>query len=82
MPVMLHSTNSLADLHAGAAATALRSLYPPSKAHKQGMLPVSPLHTLRYEVHGNPSGQPVLCVHGGPGAGAYANHACVFASSH
>ena len=62
---------------AGAVTAAMRGLHPASKAHKRGMLPVSPLHTLAFEVHGNPQGQPVLCVHGGPGAGAYANHACV-----
>lgn len=61
----------------GVVVAALRGLYPPSKAHQRGMLPVSPLHTLVFEVHGNPKGQPVLCVHGGPGGGAYANHACV-----
>lgn len=43
---------------------------------------MSSLHTLAYEVYGDPNGQPVLCVHGGPGAGAYANHARFFDSSH
>lgn len=60
---------------AGATGAALRQLHPASKAHKRGTLRVSHLHTLAYEVHGNPAGQPVLCVHGGPGAGAWANHA-------
>ncbi len=65
----------------GCAVTcSLRTLHPVTKAHQSGKLSVSPLHTLAYEVHGNPSGQPVLCVHGGPGAGAYANHACAPAS--
>lgn len=59
----------------GTAAAALRQLHPASKAHERAMLRVSKKHTLAYEVHGNPSGQPVLCVHGGPGAGAYASHA-------
>ena len=54
---------------------ALRTLYGKSQAHQSSKLTVSPVHTLYYEVHGNPNGQPVLCVHGGPGAGAYANHA-------
>ena len=69
----------LGSMLAGAVTAAMRSLHPASKAHKRGTLPVSPLHTLAFEVHGNPQGQPVLCVHGGPGAGAYANHACVLA---
>lgn len=53
----------------------LRSLYVPSKAFESGQLKVSSVHSLRYEVHGNPKGRPVLVVHGGPGAGCYANHA-------
>jgi hypothetical protein len=69
----------LGSMLAGALTAAMRSLHPASKAHKRGTLPVSPVHTLAFEVHGHPQGQPVLCVHGGPGAGAYANHACVLA---
>jgi hypothetical protein len=34
-----------------------------------GMLKVSDTHTISYKVYGNPRGKPVLCVHGGPGAG-------------
>jgi proline iminopeptidase len=33
------------------------------------MLPVSDGHRLYYEVSGNPSGQPAIFLHGGPGAG-------------
>lgn len=33
------------------------------------MLKVSDLHTISYKIYGNPKGKPVLCVHGGPGAG-------------
>jgi proline iminopeptidase len=32
-------------------------------------LPVSPVHTLYYEQSGNPDGQPVVFLHGGPGGG-------------
>ena len=34
-----------------------------------GFLKVSTLHTLYYEVCGNPSGQAVVYLHGGPGGG-------------
>ena len=44
-------------------------LYPPSVAHRKGHLKVNNLHTIYYEVHGNPNGKPVLFVHGGPGGG-------------
>ncbi|WP_287128262.1 prolyl aminopeptidase [Candidatus Cyanaurora vandensis] len=47
----------------------MRTLYPPLAPHEQGLLPVSQLHTIYYEVSGNPSGQPVIFIHGGPGAG-------------
>ena len=33
------------------------------------MLAVSPVHTLYYEQSGNPEGQPVVFLHGGPGGG-------------
>lgn len=33
------------------------------------LLPVSELHKIHYEVCGNPDGEPILFVHGGPGAG-------------
>jgi len=35
-----------------------------------GMLPVSDVHTLYYEVAGNPDGIPVFMLHGGPGVGS------------
>ncbi len=37
------------------------------------MLPVSDLHTIYYEVSGNPAGKPVIVCHGGPGGGATAS---------
>lgn len=47
----------------------MRTLYPSIEPHAQGMLTVSELHTLYYEVCGNPEGQPVVFLHGGPGGG-------------
>ena len=48
----------------------MRQLYPPIEPYKQGKLPVSDLHTLYYEESGNPSGKPVVVLHGGPGGGS------------
>ena len=45
------------------------SLYPSVKAREEGLLKVSNLHTLFYAVYGNPSGIPVVILHGGPGGG-------------
>ena len=42
------------------------------QAYDRGYLPVSDGHSLYYELAGNPEGVPVVCLHGGPGAGANA----------
>ena len=47
----------------------MRDLYPTIEPYDQGMLPVSPVHTLYYEQSGNTAGQPVVFLHGGPGGG-------------
>jgi len=60
----------------------MRELYPPVTPYHQGNLPVSDLHTLYYEVSGNPQGQPVVFVHGGPGAGSEASHRRFFNPEH
>jgi len=43
--------------------------YPLSPANKTGMLKVAedPAHTLYWEEYGNPDGEPVMVLHGGPG---------------
>jgi proline iminopeptidase len=47
----------------------MRTFYPPVEPYDQGTLPVSAVHTLYYEQVGNPEGQPVVFLHGGPGGG-------------
>ncbi len=47
----------------------MRELYPPIEPHDRGMLPVSPLHTIYYELCGTPEGTPAVFLHGGPGGG-------------
>jgi proline iminopeptidase len=47
----------------------MRDLYPAIEPYDQGMLAVSPVHTLYYEQSGNPQGTPVVFLHGGPGGG-------------
>jgi hypothetical protein len=44
-------------------------LFPQPACIDKGMLKVSDVHTISYEVYGNPKGKPVLFVHGGPGGG-------------
>jgi proline iminopeptidase len=44
-------------------------LFPPIEPNRSGMLPVDDIHTLYWEECGNPQGEPVLFLHGGPGGG-------------
>jgi proline iminopeptidase len=50
----------------------MSGLYPPIAAYETGHLTVSeaPPHRIWYELYGNPRGEPMLFVHGGPGAAA------------
>jgi len=50
-----------------------RELYPPIEPYFAGTSPVSDLHTIYYEVSGNPDGKPVIVCHGGPGGGTTAS---------
>ena len=51
-----------------------RDLYPPLAPYETGTLSVQAPHVLYWEQSGNPQGQPVVFLHGGPGAGASADH--------
>ncbi|MBZ2196223.1 prolyl aminopeptidase [Occultella gossypii] len=42
-------------------------LYPPIDPYESGMLAVGDGHEIYWEVSGNPDGQPVVFLHGGPG---------------
>ena len=64
------------------AATPMRPLHPPVEPHASGMLDVGDGHRLRYEVSGNPAGQPVLFLHGGPGSGCKPEHRRFFEPRH
>lgn len=47
----------------------MRPLFPEIEPYRLGRLRVSSLHDLYYEECGNPHGQPVVFLHGGPGGG-------------
>jgi proline iminopeptidase len=47
----------------------LVAAYPDIEPYRQGRLRVSDLHELHFEECGNPGGQPVVVLHGGPGGG-------------
>ena len=48
-------------------------LYPPIEPYKQNIMDVGDRHKLYIEECGNPIGQPVLVIHGGPGGGCSPN---------
>lgn len=45
-------------------------LWQPVTPFKEDFLKVSDLHTIRYAMYGNPNGEPVFHLHGGPGGGS------------
>ncbi len=51
----------------------MRVKYPLIEANRRGYLNVSGGHELYWEESGNPSGKPVIFLHGGPGAGTDPN---------
>lgn len=53
-------------------------LYPPVEPYDVGKLAVNEPHTLHYAQYGNPSGTPVVFLHGGPGSATKPKHAQFF----
>ncbi|EKM58262.1 uncharacterized protein PHACADRAFT_193386 [Phanerochaete carnosa HHB-10118-sp] len=53
-------------------------MYPPIEPYTISTLKVSDLHTLYYEISGNPQGTPVVFLHGGPGGGCDAKDRSFF----
>ncbi len=51
-----------------------QTFFPDIEPFETGMLDVDDVHSLYWEVSGNAEGVPVVFLHGGPGAGASANH--------
>jgi proline iminopeptidase len=60
----------------------MRSLYDPIEPYDEGMLAVSPVHTIYYEQCGNSEGQPVVFLHGGPGGGVVPEYRRFFDPAH
>jgi proline iminopeptidase len=53
-------------------------LYAPIEPYDGGMLALDDVHTVYWEVCGNPQGIPVLFLHGGPGGGCSPEHRRLF----
>jgi proline iminopeptidase len=57
-------------------------LYPPIEPFEKGWLDVGDGHVLYWEQSGHPEGEPVVFLHGGPGAGASTSHRRFFDPHH
>eukprot|EP01117_Protostelium_nocturnum_P004045 TRINITY_DN15319_c0_g1_i1.p1 TRINITY_DN15319_c0_g1~~TRINITY_DN15319_c0_g1_i1.p1 ORF type:complete len:369 (-),score=130.67 TRINITY_DN15319_c0_g1_i1:118-1224(-) len=53
-------------------------MYPPIEPFQSGHLKVSDIHSIYYEQCGNPDGNPIVFLHGGPGGGINAEQRCLF----
>ncbi len=60
----------------------INSFYSVIEAYKTEFIKVSDIHTLYLEQSGNPSGRPVLFLHGGPGGGTNSDHRRFFNPEH
>lgn len=58
------------------------NLFPPLEPYAKGYLAVTPPHEIYWEECGNPKGQPVLFLHGGPGTGCGPMHRRFFDPAH
>jgi proline iminopeptidase len=58
------------------------NLYPEIEPFQCGWLATSKIHHIYYEQCGNPAGQPVVFLHGGPGSGCNATQRRFFDPSH
>lgn len=57
-------------------------LFPPIEPYQQGFLEVEAGQRLYYEQSGNPLGQPIVFIHGGPGGGCSPRHRQFFDPHH
>jgi proline iminopeptidase len=64
------------------ALTLRTELYPEIEPYRSGMLELDGLHRMYWEECGNPRGQPVVFLHGGPGAGSAPAHRRFFDPAH
>ena len=56
--------------------------FPPIEPYETGTLEVGEPHRLYWEQCGNPDGDPILFLHGGPGAGCSEQDRCFFDPAH
>jgi proline iminopeptidase len=72
----------MADIQIEQSKSVEQLLFPEIEPHKNFWFRVSDLHELYVEEVGNPKGQPVVFLHGGPGAGFSSFHRRLFDPKH
>lgn len=60
----------------------MNQLFPPIEPFHTEIIKASPLHEIYVEQSGNPDGQPILFLHGGPGGGTDGKHRRFFDPQH
>ncbi len=60
----------------------LTTRFPPIEPFNTGMLQVDDIHVLYYEQSGNPDGEPIIYLHGGPSEGSQPKHREYFNQNH
>ncbi len=60
----------------------MREFYPEIEPFNKAKLKVSDLHEIYFEQVGNPKGQPIVFLHGGPGGGINSDHRRYFDPKH
>ncbi|MBV1855012.1 prolyl aminopeptidase [Catellatospora tritici] len=60
----------------------MRTFYPEISPYMEGFLDVGDGNSLHWEISGNPSGKPVVFLHGGPGAGSKPEYRRLFDPRH
>jgi proline iminopeptidase len=64
------------------AITLRTELYPEIEPYRSGMVELGSVHRMYWEECGNPAGEPVVFLHGGPGAGSAPAHRRFFDPGH
>ncbi|NIA71081.1 prolyl aminopeptidase [Pelagibius litoralis] len=59
-----------------------QDLFSPIEPYESGRLALDDQHSMYWEVSGNPTGRPIVFLHGGPGAGAGPDHRRFFDPRH
>ncbi len=59
-----------------------RTLFAPIEPYAKGFMKVDDIHTVYWEQSGNPTGVPVVFLHGGPGGGTAPKHRQFFDPTH